>query len=124
METMPVIFRIKRGKQYEIDGVTAVFPTEPHDRQGCYMTCYAHVGQHGSCTLDWYRTTRPATEAEYSSLLRELRRIYEVDRGDGVYKLKVYRRMTRQHMQLFNAEVRRLNSASRALTQSYMQGVE
>ena len=67
------------------------------------MSCYARVGQHGACCFAWYRTTRPATEAEYADLKVELE-------GDPYgYRLKVYRRMTAQHRAAFRAEVRRLN---------------
>lgn len=62
----PVLFRVKRGKQYADDGVTAVFPCEPATLQGDTMTCYAHVGQHGACGLDWYNQTRAAKPEEYA----------------------------------------------------------
>lgn len=60
-----VIFRADR------DGdVTAVFPCE-HAGHG-YMTCYARVGQHSSCSIGWYRTTRAALAHEYADLKAEL----------------------------------------------------
>lgn len=81
-----IIFRAERRKKTE---VTAVFPalcgTNQHD-----MTCYAHVGQHSSCRMAWYCSTRPATYAEYSALLFELQGIYT----DG---LNVVQRITPQH---------------------------
>ncbi|MEG3175814.1 hypothetical protein U1872_06200 [Sphingomonas sp. RB3P16] len=99
MEKLPVLFRRPRGKAaFADDGVTAVFPTlgwaTAYD-----MTCYAHVGQHGACDKPWYRTTRPASPAEYSDLLRELQGIYGVSNGDGdeAYELVVVSRITRQH---------------------------
>lgn len=50
--------------------VTAVFPFE-RDRQ--YYGCYAHVGQHGSCSREWaLGDNRPATRDEYADLKREL----------------------------------------------------
>lgn len=66
--------------------VTAVFPDET-DR-GLY-TCYAHVGQHGSCSYEWYRTTKPATESEYAALKREL------ESAPYNYRFRVMRRMAR-----------------------------
>lgn len=44
------------------------------------MTCYAHVGQHSDCVLDWYYgDTIPAKEKEYNNLKAELERIgYEL----------------------------------------------
>lgn len=92
----PVLFRVHRAD------VTAVFPCEPADIGGKYVSCYAHVGQHGSCSLAWYHDTRPATEAEYADLKAEL------EGAPYGYRLKVYRRMTRQHHVAFQAEVRRL----------------
>lgn len=58
-----VIFRADRSGDFK-GQVTAVFPAD--------MSCYAHIGQHSECGDDWYRTTRPATPAEYASLHREL----------------------------------------------------
>lgn len=66
--------------------VTAVFPDET-DRG--LFGCYAHIGQHGSCSYEWYRTTKPATESEYAALKREL------ESAPYNYRLRVVRRMTR-----------------------------
>lgn len=88
-EKLPVIFREKYGE------VTAVFPTlhwsGPDD-----MTCYAHIGQHGACTLGWYHTARPARPEAYADLLAELRRIYENELGEGdtVFALQVRERIS------------------------------
>lgn len=89
METLPVIFRADRSGEFK-GQVTAVFPTFEWDNKG-NMTCYAHVGQHGGCSLDWYRSTRRALPSEYDALLRELRGLYEVQ-PDPV-RLVVYQRM-------------------------------
>lgn len=69
---MRVIFRAERTKDGE---VTAVLP----DVEANYgeMTCYAHVGQHSACTLEWYHATRAAKPAEYADLLEELQDIYD-----------------------------------------------
>lgn len=90
----PMQFRVAEGQ------VTAVFVTEPADVNGRYLTCYARVGQHGSCAADWVHRTRPAKPEEYALLLRELE-------GFG-YCVKVVARRTKAHRQAFDAEVRRL----------------
>lgn len=104
---LPVIFRAERSGDHKGD-VTAVFPTDVHDTAGRLFTVYAHVGQHSGGSLDWYRGTRPATEAESADLLRELRGIYEREMapGDTVYRLKVCQRMTAGHRAEFAAAVR------------------
>jgi hypothetical protein len=89
--TLPVLFRVSRDPanfDHPGETVTAIFPSEPwtHDVYGP-VTCYAHVGQHGSCTHAWYRTTRPATPADYGPLLAELRGFYAPE-----YTLKVIQR--------------------------------
>lgn len=77
-----VIFRADRTRNPEI---TAVFPTEP-GASAYDMTCYAHIGQHGSCAREWYNNgTRAAKPAEYAALKAELE-------GLG-YQLKVYKRI-------------------------------
>jgi hypothetical protein len=77
-----VIFRADRK-----DGiVTAVFPEWPADVAGRFMVCYAHIGQHGSCSCSWYDTTRRAKPHEYAALLTELASIG--------YELIVRRRLT------------------------------
>lgn len=96
-EALPVIFRAERSGEFKGD-VTAVFPTlagtSRHD-----FTIYAHVGQHGTGSFDWYRGTRPATPAEYAPLYRELRGIYESSPpGDcEPVTLAIARRFTSAH---------------------------
>ena len=98
----PVLFRVHRAPVKHGGDVTAVFPAEPADIAGRTMTCYAHVGQHGGCDIGWYHQTRPATEEEYADLKREL------ESAPYGYRLKVYRRMTRQHREAFHASLRRV----------------
>lgn len=88
----PVIFRVDKDGE-----VTAVFPCAPFDSAGHFMTCYAHVGQHGSCSFEWYYSTRPAVWTEYANLKREL------ETAPFGYRLKVYQRMTPGHRDAFNA---------------------
>lgn len=77
----PVLFRKCCGE------VTAVFPCEPWSAPWT-MACYAHVGQHGGCSREWYNKTRAAKPEEYKLLATELE-------GLG-YRLKAYKRITRQ----------------------------
>lgn len=71
MNKLPVIFR------KESDGsILAVFPTQAESYAGYHMLCYAHIGQHGTCSLEYYRETKPAKPDEYAPLLAELTAIY------------------------------------------------
>jgi len=74
MNKLPVIFRRESD-----NSILAVFPTMAESYAGYHMLCYAHVGQHGTCSLDYYRETTPATPEQYADLLAELRGIYESD---------------------------------------------
>lgn len=67
-ETTRVLFRVERGRTRE---VTAVFP-DLAQGWGTDVMCYAHVGQHGSCSMEWLRGTRPAKPEEYADLKAEL----------------------------------------------------
>lgn len=99
MEKLDVLFRVSRGE------VTAVFPSECGTDQ-YDMTCYAHVGQHGSCSRAWYNTTRKAKPEQYASLLAELRGIYAPE-----YELVVKSRMTRAHAKAREAQMNRIKAA-------------
>ena len=98
-EITPVLFRANRSGPCE---VTAVFPCEPWSLSGYDMSCYVHVGQHGSCDLGWYNTTRRATAAEYAALQREL------ESAPFGYRFKVYQRMQPWMSKARFAEVKRL----------------
>ena len=75
-QSVPVLFRAdrtQRGGAGDRIEITAVFPTLPGTNDPDTMTCYAHVGQHGTCSVDWCRdNTRPAIESEYAPLKSEL----------------------------------------------------
>lgn len=59
-------------------GVTAVFPDIPWDESEGTVTCYAHLGQHGGCDLEWAREQKPAKD--YAALKKELESIgYELE---------------------------------------------
>lgn len=103
---LPVIFRICPLAHPDCStmgnkalAVIAFFPTLPDDYHGHYLQCYAHIGQHGRASFDYYRLTKPASESDASALLRELRSIYETE-PDPV-KLRVFKRMTATHRRDF-----------------------
>ena len=84
----PVLFRMDEG------GVTAVFPCLPADHFGNDMTCYAHVGQHGACSVGWYQTTKAATPDQYAALKAEL------EAAPYHYQLRVVHRISQaMHIQ-------------------------
>lgn len=116
--TLPIMFRAERSGDSKGD-VTAVFPNMADDYAGRYFTVYAHVGQHGGGSLDWYRSTRPARPDEYADLLAELRSIYETrpaafpeTYGEPV-KLKLYQRMTAAHCRELGAAAARARAQLR-----------
>ena len=63
-----VVFLVEDGD------VLAVFPNTygTADRDKDTMTCYAHVGQHSTCTYDYANTLKTASESEYKELYDEL----------------------------------------------------
>lgn len=69
-ETVRVIYRADRT-----DGeVTAFLDGSANPGN---IVCYAHIGQHGEASLDYYREcTRPATPTEFAALHRELTAVY------------------------------------------------
>lgn len=70
-----VVFRADKSGDFAGE-VSAVFHPLEGERD---ITCYAHVGQHGTATRGWYETTRAATEAESAPLKAELEGIgYDV----------------------------------------------
>lgn len=106
MQTLPVIFRRDRRKRDA--QITAVFPTLPANRDG-NMTCYAHIGQHGACSLAWYHDkTRPAAPDEYAPLLAELRQIYEEGAEPVRLEVCAYRRP--DHIAAFRQSLREIQS--------------
>lgn len=75
-EKIKVVFR---NVKYD-DGdreILALFPEERNQFNGL-ITCYAHIGQHGMADYHCIiKLSKPATEEEYSSLLAELKEIYD-----------------------------------------------
>lgn len=68
-DTTKVIFR----KDKEDGDVIAVFPEDKQDNN--MIGCYAHIGQHSTMSLDYYKETVPATPEEYKDLKAELENI-------------------------------------------------
>lgn len=86
----PVMFRVDGGGV-----VTAVFIDLPWNHRGD-ISCYAHVGQHSSCTWDWVaRHTSPATPEQYASLKREL------EAAPYGYQLEIVQQRTPAHRKTF-----------------------
>ena len=106
-QTIDVMFRKYRDTSAEI---LAVFPYEAHDRNGRFVTCYAHVGQHGGATMAHVLSaTRPAKPDEYADLYRELQGIYERAKfpGDPVYQLRIVKRRSARRTQEMLEKARR-----------------
>ena len=73
MERTAVTFRAVKKGDFK-DDVTAVFLDMPEGPG--MLTCYAHVGQHGTCSIEWIlQSTRPAKPDEYAALEKELHAI-------------------------------------------------
>lgn len=106
---LPVIFRAEWNDSPKTGNVhiTAVFPTLSGTRDRYTATCYAHHGQHATCSRAWYETTRPATPEQYADLLAELRRIYERDDDADAVRLVITQRWTRHHDAARRAELER-----------------
>lgn len=81
----PVIFREDKV------GVTAIFPTIPGTNE-YDMMCYAHVGQHSSCSIDWYYSTKPAKAKNIPALFEELKRV-------GYNDLKIVKEIRPAHFE-------------------------
>ncbi len=55
--------------------VFAYFPEMNYDRSGDLKSCYAHVGQHSSCSPNYVQDCELATPEQYSDLKHELESI-------------------------------------------------
>lgn len=97
MQKLPVIFRAEKSGDHK-GMVTAVLPTQAYDRNGSMFTVYAHIGQHGCGSSEWYKGTRAAKPCEYGSLLAELQGIYSRADDPEAVELVIYKKMTPQHV--------------------------
>jgi hypothetical protein len=80
-----VTFR-KWYRKQDGSGIIALFPDEAHGQPGMVLS-YEHAGQHGpACLAGVISRTKPATEAEYESLMREL------ESRPYLYNLRVIKR--------------------------------
>ena len=70
MEKVKVIFRKDK------EGNIIAFIPEAKVNYGNIMS-YMHVGQHSEASYQFYTETKKASETEYNSLLKELKRIYD-----------------------------------------------
>lgn len=82
---MKVIFR-----KFKEGDVVALLPECPATYGR--VVCYQHIGQHGEADSSISMFTKPASDAEYAPLLRELQGIY-----DG--QLRVTKRLQRSDLQ-------------------------
>lgn len=58
--------------------VTAIFPQLKYNKRlygNDMLTCYAHIGQHSSCSKEWLNETQKATPEQYANLKTELEQI-------------------------------------------------
>ncbi len=110
-ESLPVIFRADRSGDFK-GHVTAVFPTLPGTSDPYSVTCYAHIGQHGTCGREWYNGTRAAKPDEYADLLAELRRIYSRQDDPDAVTLVIAHRWTQRHDKARRAELSRMGRAA------------
>ena len=82
-----VIFR-KEKNEYTGDWDVVAFFPETYGEDGIgKLTCYAHIGQHGTADIMYYFTTKKATPEEYKDLYNELTNLVG-------YNLRVMQRMT------------------------------
>jgi hypothetical protein len=81
--------------------ILALMPEIPHTLSPNTMACYASIGHHSWACMDYVRdSTKPATEAEYRPLLRELENIG--------YTVRVIRRIGPKYLKIREAELRRV----------------
>lgn len=73
---MATLVRFVKDQHY--NEVIAVFPQLKYNRPlygDSIVTCYAHIGQHSSCTNEWAKKQPIATPDEYKNLKDELEQI-------------------------------------------------
>lgn len=82
-----IIEKLKVIYHKDVDGnIIAFLPELPANRGN--VVCYAHTGQHGEASIEYYHGTENALPSEYEPLHDELKRIY------NDYELSVKRRLT------------------------------
>lgn len=91
-ESTKVLFRKSSGNE-----VVAIFPQIPGTNSPYDCLCYFHIGQHGTCGIGWYQSTRAASPKEYVDLKAELE-------GIG-YILDVRHKWTRKDDEIRKKEI-------------------
>lgn len=87
---LPIIFRKHwNGEAWDL---CAYFPTLLGTNDPYTVTCYAHVGQHGSASMSWCSKGKRATREEYHDLAMELSGIYSQDDDPDAVTLVVFQR--------------------------------
>lgn len=73
------------------DYATLVFPTEPFDMRGQYITCWDRYAGHGSCSKEWV-AKQPHVDPYWARLeLDEYVKRYDLDRDEYEIITKVER---------------------------------
>ncbi len=75
---MATLVKFLVNERVDKDEVFAFFPQLNYNRVlygNKLKTCYARIGQHSSCDVEYAKESRKATKAEYSELLVELKQI-------------------------------------------------
>lgn len=94
MQKTKVIFRVAKDASRE---VVALFPAEAGTNDPWTCSCYVHMGQHGSASVDYVHASRLAKPQEYRDLAHELERIG--------YKLDIRTRITRADLEARKAQI-------------------
>lgn len=90
-EVTKVIFKMARYSDCSGKEVLAFFPGASANPGN--VMCYAHVGQHGEASYDFYlKNCRPCSEKEYRPLKKELENLFG-------YRFKIMKRMTRKDLE-------------------------
>lgn len=70
-----VLFLIEKPEGNLPCNVFAFFPKNVYSDNSKMFDCYAHIGQHSSCHIDYAKECKQATQEQYADLLKELESI-------------------------------------------------
>lgn len=73
------------------DYATLVFPTEPHDVNGDYLTCWDRFSGHSACSQEWVKEQATLDTYWGQQELDEYVKRYDLDAADYVLVTKVER---------------------------------
>jgi len=91
-EVTKVIFKMARYDDGSLGKEVLAFFPGASANPGNVMS-YAHVGQHGEASYDFYlKNCRPCSEKEYRPLKKELENLFG-------YRFKIMKRMTRKDLE-------------------------